>query len=752
MYLLISQPWLPVQWNPASLPFFLAAALSAWLVVLAWGRRNEPSASSLISLVLFEGLWALCEALGAVLLDPSAQSMIYRLKLSSVALVPPSLLFFVLEYTGRTGAAPARFKVLILAVPVISISLLAASGEHRLFLEGMDQVEVAGYHLLSPRYGPAFWIHTCYSYAILSLSAWLLARSALEFGGVLRKQMLFLSACVLIPLVINLADLLKIIPLPYREYDLTAATFAVTGVLGFVLLRRFELINVAPVSYSLVVHEMLDAIIVLDSRRRIAGVNRAALYLMGRLDKDIVGFPADMIPGWLQIPEHLAKLEGDAELSYRLREDSPDPGSAYDVRVSRFAHGREPGWLVIIRDISAQSRAEEEHTARIAAEQANLAKDGFLAKLGHELRTPLTPVLAIVSAAIEERSVPPELQSSLEIVQRNVRLEARLIDDLLDQSLISLGRLRLQTELLDAHGLVRQSLEDCAEFLRAAGLFARLDLAAMNSRIAADSSRLQQVFWNLITNAAKNSPARSQLTVRTRNIAPDALAIEFQDQGHGLEASQLDEIFEPFTQGKSDGTERSPGLGLGLSIGRWIVEAHGGTLVAESPGKGQGATFRVVLRTAEVAEAVALDRPRDGGATAPEPVVLQPDGAARPTTILLVEDNPDSLRALAMSLSQLGYEVRRANNLRTALAVAEDGRYDVIVSDLELGDGTGLDLLRSIGPARMAPAIALTGYGSEDDRMMCLEAGFALHLTKPIETRQLGDAIRSILQKQSITS
>jgi PAS domain S-box-containing protein len=268
----------------------------------------------------------------------------------------------------------------------------------------------------------------------------------------------------------------------------------VTGVLGFVLLRQFQLINVAPVSYSLVVHEMLDAIIVLDASRRIAGVNRAALRLMGRPDKDILGLLCDTIPGWLRIPEHLSRLEGAAELSYRLDgEPLRDPDSTYDVRVSRFPHGREPGWLVIIRDISAQSRAEAERTARIAAEHSNLAKDAFLAKLGHELRTPLTPVLAIISAALDERSIPDGLRSSLDIVRRNVRLEARLIDDLLDQSLISLGKLRLRTELIDAHKLLRQSVEDCAEFLREADLFARLDLCATNSRITADPGRLQQV-------------------------------------------------------------------------------------------------------------------------------------------------------------------------------------------------------------------------------------------------------------------
>ncbi len=408
--------------------------------------------------------------------------------------MPPSILFFVLEYTSRTGAAHPRFKVMILAVPAISIGLIATSGQHQLFLRGMDPVEIGGYRLLSPRYGPAFWIHTSYCYALLWLAAWLLARSALALGGVLRTQMLLLSACLLIPFAINVADLVKIIPQPYREYDLTAATFVVTGVLGFLLLRRFQLINVAPVSYSLVVHEMLDAIIVLDAWRRIVGVNRAALRLIGRDDKDVIGLPGDVIAAWLEIPEHLSRLEGAAELSYRLGGDSRDHGSTYDVRVSRFPHGREPGWLVIVRDISAQSRAEAEADGR-SGEQANLAKDAFLAKLGHELRTPLTPVLAIVSAALDQRSIHSGLRSSLEIVQRNVRLEARLIDDLLDQSLISLGKLRLRTEIVDAHALLRQSVEDCAEFLRAAELNARLELVATNSRIGtADAGRVQQVF------------------------------------------------------------------------------------------------------------------------------------------------------------------------------------------------------------------------------------------------------------------
>ena len=536
-----------------------------------------------------------------------------------------------------------------------------------------------------------------------------------------------------------------------------------TGLLGLVLLRRFStIINVAPVSYSEVVHEMLDAIVVLDARRRIVGVNRPALRLMGRLEKDIVGLPGDVIPGWLRIPEHLSRLEEAMELSYRLGADAQDPGSTYDVRVSRFPHGREPGWLVIIRDISAQSRAEAEQTARIAAEQANRAKDAFLAKLSHELRTPLTPVLAIVSAALDQHSIPSGLRSSLEIVQRNVRHEARLIDDLLDQSLITLGKLRPhgRNSSTRSRAPAAQNLEDCAEFLRDADLIARLDLSATNSRIAADPGRLRQVFWNLIINAAKNSPARSHLTIRTRNITADALAIEFQDEGRGVAASRLEEIFEPFVQGATDGAERGPGLGLGLSIGRWIVEAHGGTLAAESLGPGRGATFQSRrIRTADLAEVTTVDRPRARGATVEEPAAEEPAGARkshRPMTILLVEDNPDSLRALAMSLSLLGYEVRpRRQPPGRPWPPHGDGGCDLIVSDL---------WVRRPGPAwicciRWARSVPVPGVSPspvtgprKTRKFVPGEAGFAMHLIKPVETRRLGEAIRSIIPKQSINS
>ena len=750
---IIDQARLAIQWNPASLVFFLAAAVSAWLVVLAWGRRNEPSGPPLISLLIFEGLWALCEAIEAVLIDPSAQAVIYGLKLSSVALVPPSLLFFVLEYTSRTGAVPPQFKVLILAVPAISIGLIVTSGEHRLFLAGAEQVEIQGYRLLHRTYGPAFWVHTSYCYAVLCLSAWLLARSALALGGVLRKQMLFLSACLLIPLVINVADLFKVIPLPYREYDLTAATFVVTGVLGLVLLRRFQLINIAPVSYSLVVQEMLDAIIVVDSWGRIVGVNRAALRLVGRVDRDLIGLAADVLPSWLRIPEHLARLEAAAELSYRLSTDSRDPGFTYDVRVSRFPHGRVPGWLVIIRDISALSGAEAERTARIAAEQANWAKDAFLAKLSHELRTPLTPVLAITSATLDQTSIP----AGIEVRPRD-RAEECSSGGALDR--------RPSGAELDHAGQAK--LADGARRCARAS--------------APELGELRPIYPGCRPDRRPRSIRDEQPDRRRSGPTPASLLEPDRERRAVLSRSQsLDDPHAEHYGGRP--RDRIPGR-----RSRPRVVAVGADLQALHPGESGRCRTRSGPRPGPVDRPVdrriarglhrrgepgdrtrghvpsrsphrRFHRSRDHGSTdrrqarpSQEAAVVVPEEAresTRPTTILLVEDNPDSLSALAKSLSLLGYLVRPANSLRTALVAAAHEGYDLIVSDLELGDGTGVELLSSLGPLRSVPAIALTGYGSEEDRKMCLEAGFLMHIVKPVQTRQLSEAIRSVIQKQS---
>jgi signal transduction histidine kinase/ActR/RegA family two-component response regulator len=400
-------------------------------------------------------------------------------------------------------------------------------------------------------------------------------------------------------------------------------------------------------------------------------------------------------------------------------------------RVVRLALGIAGGVAISVL-------AEVLHRARRRAEAANQAKDRFLAMLSHELRTPLTPVLAAATAILDEPGTADELRPTLELIRDGVELEARLIDDLLDLTRVAHGKLCLARAPVDMHALIHQTLAICRADLGAKRMDLELDLAAGAPWVAGDATRLQQVLWNLIKNAVKFTPAGETLTIRSRNEAGPGpmtrLVVEVCDTGIGIAPEQLEWIFEPFEQGGEGRSRPSGGLGLGLAISRGIAEAHGGRLTAESTGLGQGATFRLTLEGAEV-----LDETIQG-----------PDRAARAVAplagkrILLVEDDLPTLRILARLLEQRGHAVTAAGSVSAALAVAEREDFDLIISDIALPDGTGLDLPRRLGNHRPVPAIALSGYGMDDDVRKSQEAGFAAHLTKPVDFPKLEATIRHV--------
>jgi nitrogen-specific signal transduction histidine kinase/CheY-like chemotaxis protein len=388
-----------------------------------------------------------------------------------------------------------------------------------------------------------------------------------------------------------------------------------------------------------------------------------------------------------------------------------------------------------------RKRAEEAmREAKREAEEANHAKTQFLAVLSHELRTPLNPILLAVTAMLERPEEPEQLQTTLQMIRQNVNLQARLIDDLLDVMRIVRGKMPLHWEVADGHRLIDQAIQICRSEILGKELRIEVDLAAGEHHVNADPARLQQVFWNLIKNAVKFTPGGGLITIRTRNednghAREGRLVVELSDTGIGIEPEVLPTIFDPFQQGETTITRKYGGLGLGLAICRGIVEAHGGTLIVESEGKDRGATFRVVLK--------ALPRSAVEGDLAPDTGVPEPE-APPPSSlrILVVEDEPATRRLMARLLSGLGHTVMTAGTIATALEV---GEYDLIVSDIGLPDGSGLDLMRRVVSRRgPVPAIALTGYGMEEDIRRSQEAGFTAHLTKPIDFAKLEAMIRQV--------
>ncbi len=367
--------------------------------------------------------------------------------------------------------------------------------------------------------------------------------------------------------------------------------------------------------------------------------------------------------------------------------------------------------------------------ARNEAERANLAKDRFLAMLSHELRTPLMPVLTTLLSLEHEENIPDEIRGSLQMIRRNVELEARLIDDLLDLTRISKGKVQLSLEPVDAHELLRNAVEICESGIDEKNLQLQLDFAAARFRFEADPARLQQIFWNLIKNAVKFTPNGGDLRIRTSNDGEGSFCVEVADSGVGIDAESLPKIFHAFEQGER---ARLGGLGLGLAISKALVETHCGRITAESPGRDQGATFTAVFPLPE------------------KDVETQTNGTASATAerkalrILLVEDHEDTNRSLTQLLRRRGYQVQPAHNLQRALEIAGQEEFDVLVSDIGLPDGTGVELIQQLTASRPVVGIALTGFGMEEDIQKSHDGGFSHHLIKPVDLNKLDSLIQQV--------
>ncbi|MFZ3374589.1 MAG: response regulator, partial [Chthoniobacterales bacterium] len=367
--------------------------------------------------------------------------------------------------------------------------------------------------------------------------------------------------------------------------------------------------------------------------------------------------------------------------------------------------------------------------ARMDAERANQAKDGFLAMLSHELRTPLTPVLTSVLALEAEENLPEETRESLQMIRRNVELEARLIDDLLDLTRISKGKVQLSREVVDAHLLLRNAVDICQSEIEQKKLALQLDLAATKVDLLADPARLQQIFWNLIKNAVKFTPKGGRLTINTTNEAGGELRVSITDTGLGIDPDALPKIFDAFEQ--ADQT-RLGGLGLGLAISKALIEMHDGRIVAESGGRDQGSTFSVFFPVAE------------GEARQISSSVPSPHRFRKSVRILLVEDHEDTNRSLTNLLRRRGYHVQPATTFRAALDHAANEQFDVLVSDIGLPDGSGIDLLQKLNAARPIIGIALTGFGMESDIRQSRDVGFSHHLIKPVDLNKLDSIIQEV--------
>jgi len=484
-----------------------------------------------------------------------------------------------------------------------------------------------------------------------------------------------------------------------------------------------------------------DAIVGKDLNSIVTSWNSGAERLFGYSASEMIGTSImRLIPPDRQTEENeiLTRIRNGRRVDHfetvRMRKD----GQLIDVSVTispiKNVIGNVIGASKVARDIGERKRAEEKlQAAKMAAEKASKAKDDFLALLSHELRTPLTPALVAANYLAEHEDLLPEFREEVTAIWRNVQLEAHLIDDLLDVTRITRGKIEMHHEAVDVHRLLHTAVQIAQNDILEKQIELAIDLRAANHHIWADPVRIQQVFWNLLNNAVKFTPKGGRVTIRSSNEG-EQFVFEISDTGIGIETERQSRIFEAFDQGELSITRQFGGLGLGLTISKTLLDLHGGRISVQSEGKNRGTTFRVFLDLLREPLAVSADG-ADGA-----------DGDAAPTRnlhLLLVDDHADTRLVLSRLLSKFGHEVATADSQQRALKLLESGRFDALISDIGLPDGDGYDLVRVAKRRQPLSAIALSGYGTEEDVRRSLEAGFDYHLTKPVDL----NGLRSLLQK-----
>jgi signal transduction histidine kinase/CheY-like chemotaxis protein len=394
--------------------------------------------------------------------------------------------------------------------------------------------------------------------------------------------------------------------------------------------------------------------------------------------------------------------------------------------------------------VQTQASHADVERARDEALAASRAKDDFLAALSHELRTPLNPVLLLASDAVSRADLPAAIRADFEVIRKNVELEARLIDDLLDLTRITRGKLTLEHQLVDP----QLALRDAIATVQADADDRRLDLSFVPSpghpMVYGDSIRLQQIFWNLLKNAVKFAPEGGWVEVSvSEDAANQRVLIKVQDNGIGITAEELPRLFQVFSQGDhaGSGSHRFGGLGLGLAISHTLAELQSGTIRASSAGRGAGATFVVDLP-------LAAERGSSPEAPLPSAEAIPAATPAPEHCLLLVEDHAPTRTVLAHMLEGRGFRVLTAASLAESRAVAAQNRIEILISDIGLPDGTGYELMVELSAKYPVKGIALTGYGMEHDLADSRRSGFAAHLTKPVSIQAVNEALTALLKEQ----
>ncbi len=752
--------------------FCFSTITTICLAWYAWTRRSAGSGTLTFSLLMVaQTFWALFAGLELLFEAWPTKRILLGLMYVGVLSSPILLLVFAAQLAGSTRWLTVGNLIRISLIPASTLIVIWTNPLHRWYWTSHGEVERYGLSIADVDRGILYWPNLLYCYGLSVLAIALLFRTAWRLPWPFRGQAIICGSGAIVPMLANIVDRLGYNPV--YPVDLAPMTAGFSGLLIGVGLLRYRMFDLVPIAYEQVVQRLRDPVLVIDSKGRLVQANSAAWTLLGVGPNRAIGYEV----------HHL--LPTDSEIAIRLARAEADQfewvdavGRVFDVEIIGLtSRGRNSGWIVVAHDITSHhAAAETERTARVNADAANLAKSQFLATMSHEIRTPIHVMTGMAQMLAATKLTSSQRDCVESLTQASDHLIA-LIDNLLEYSRIESQQIELTDIPFELQPTLMRIVSMIEPLCRRKQLGFEVEIAHdAPAHVRGDPIRLAQITLNLLSNAVKfTEVGRIGLQVRWSVPRSEAL-LRIRDTGIGIAESDLDRIFERFTQVDASLTRRRGGIGLGLSISKRLIELMGGALSVQSR-LGQGTLFRIVLplreadptgttrleddldptriatastaqmsETAGIPEAVAMPESIAESSTKPEP--SEPKlGQTHPLQILVAEDDRMSLKLIQDMLRRLGYRAEFVEDGRRMVERACGGDpFDVILTDIQMPEMDGLEaaaeIRKRLARDHQPRIIALSANASDVRRRAAVEAGLDEFLGKPFRATDLAAVLR----------
>ncbi|MDF2613819.1 MAG: domain S-box protein [Clostridia bacterium] len=703
------------------------------MAFLFWKRRSAVGASSMMLIMILAVEWSMCTLLSSVCSYFEVKIFWDKLSYLGVVYIPVVWLIFSLQYTRKENDLKKGHIYLLLIIPCITLFMVFTNDYHHLFASQtrIELLKGSNLQLVVIDYASWFWIHASYSLSMIIVGMVILLYTLVRLSKIYTKQAIIMILAVLIPFSDQILFLLQLRPI--KNLDTTTFSFTFTGVLFFIGMFRYRILDLIPVARTAVIETMEDLVVVLDNQKRIIDINTSAQDMLKMEYHQIIGQTIESVAEKIAFSKEINEIYRNGKIVLNIEGKK----RYYDMKRSPLFNKKNYriGEFIVLRDItSLEETMKELEWAKFTAEESNKAKSKFLAAMSHEIRTPINGIIGMAEL-LENASLTPEEKENLRILQYSADSLLDIINDILDFSKIEAGKMELQNTRINIRQLVSDIVKTFAYTEKKEYIELNYDINDnVPEVITGDLVRLRQILINLLSNAFKfteKGKINIHIDAAEKEVNKVKLLLSISDTGIGIAENKLESLFQSFHQLDNSTKRKYGGTGLGLSIVKSLIELMGGTISVKSK-EGIGSRFSFEI-TFETLDEVKIKEDLDLRDCLKKDMMLR---------VLVVEDSKVNQLLIKKMLTKKNWIVETAENGREALEKIEQDRYDLILMDIQMPIMDGYEAAKSIREKEMnsnihTPIIALTANATEEDKRKSIEAGMDGYLTKPIKSENL---------------